>query len=85
VALGSPGLRAGKSPAFLAFRGLAWSGRSRMKKPGMRILATNVAKALPDIIVKAELIRQDEQRVVGWSKSADFSVPGLLALRRVRH
>jgi hypothetical protein len=43
------------------------------------------AEALPDIIVKAELIRQDEQRVVGWSKSADFSVPGLLALRRVWH
>lgn len=42
-------------------------------------------RALPDIIAKAELIRQDEQRVVGWSKSADFSVPGLLALRRVRH
>ena len=42
-------------------------------------------KALPYIIAKAELIREDEQRVVGWSKSADFSVPGLLALRRVRH
>jgi 4-hydroxy-4-methyl-2-oxoglutarate aldolase len=42
-------------------------------------------EALPGIIAKAELIREDEQKVVGWSKSADFSVPGLLALRRVRH
>jgi regulator of RNase E activity RraA len=41
--------------------------------------------ALPGILAKAELIREDEQRVVGWSKSTDFSVPGLLALRRVRH
>ena len=45
VTLGSPGLRAGKSPAFLVFRGLARSGRSRVKKPGMRILARNVARA----------------------------------------
>jgi 4-hydroxy-4-methyl-2-oxoglutarate aldolase len=43
------------------------------------------AEALPGIIEKAELIREDEQKVVGWSKSDDFSVPGLLALRRVRH
>jgi regulator of RNase E activity RraA len=43
------------------------------------------SEALPGIIAKAELIREDEQQVVGWSKSADFSVPGLLALRRVRH
>jgi 4-hydroxy-4-methyl-2-oxoglutarate aldolase len=42
-------------------------------------------QALPGIIAKAELIRRDEQKVVGWSKSDDFSVPGLLALRRVRH
>jgi 4-hydroxy-4-methyl-2-oxoglutarate aldolase len=42
-------------------------------------------EALPGIVAKAELIREEEQRVVGWSKSADFSVPGLLALRRVRH
>lgn len=42
-------------------------------------------EALPGITAKAELIRQDEQQVVSWSKSADFSVPGLLALRRVRH
>jgi 4-hydroxy-4-methyl-2-oxoglutarate aldolase len=32
------------------------------------------ADALPDIIEKAELIREDEQKVVGWSRSADFSV-----------
>jgi 4-hydroxy-4-methyl-2-oxoglutarate aldolase len=42
-------------------------------------------EALPGIIAKAELIRADEQRVVGWSKSDQFSIPGLLALRRVRH
>ena len=45
VTLGSPGFRAGKSPAFLALRGLARSGRSRTKKPGMRILSKNVARA----------------------------------------
>jgi regulator of RNase E activity RraA len=42
-------------------------------------------EALPGLITKAELIRKEEQRVVGWSKSAEFSLPGLLALRRVRH
>lgn len=41
--------------------------------------------ALPGIITQAEQIRAEEQRVVGWAKSRDFSVPGLLALRRVRH
>ena len=45
VTLGSPGFRAGKSPAFLVFRGLARSGRSRVKKPGMRIFSKNVARA----------------------------------------
>jgi regulator of RNase E activity RraA len=43
------------------------------------------AEALPGIFEKAELIREDEQNVVGWSKSAEFSVPKLLELRRVRH
>jgi regulator of RNase E activity RraA len=42
-------------------------------------------QALPGIIAKAELIREDEQNVVGWSNSPDFSVPKLLELRRVRH
>jgi regulator of RNase E activity RraA len=42
-------------------------------------------EALPGIISKAALIREDEQKVVSWSKSSAFSVPGLLALRRVRH
>jgi 4-hydroxy-4-methyl-2-oxoglutarate aldolase len=41
--------------------------------------------ALPEIAEKAELIREEEQRVVGWARSADFTVEGLLALRRVRH
>jgi regulator of RNase E activity RraA len=43
------------------------------------------AGALPEIFAKAEAIREDEQRVVGWSRSEEFSVEGLLALRRVRH
>src|SRR3974390_280770 len=43
--LGSPGRRAGKSPAFLVLRGLARSGRSRVKVPGARILSRNVATA----------------------------------------
>src|SRR5260370_34522988 len=45
VTLGSPGLRAGKSPDFLVLRGLARSGRSRVKVPGARILSRNVANA----------------------------------------
>src|SRR6266571_551018 len=47
VTLGSPGLRAGKSPDFLVLRGLARSGRSRTKVPGARILSRNVASARP--------------------------------------
>jgi regulator of RNase E activity RraA len=43
------------------------------------------AQALPAVFAVAELIREDEQRVVGWSKSPEFSVPKLLELRRVRH
>jgi regulator of RNase E activity RraA len=43
------------------------------------------AEALPAIIEKAELIREDEQSIVRWSRSADFSVDKLLQLRRVRH
>jgi hypothetical protein len=35
VTLVSPGLRAGKSPAFLVLQGLARLGRSQTKKPGM--------------------------------------------------
>jgi hypothetical protein len=42
---GSPGLRAGKSPAFLDLRGLLRSGRSRTKVPGLRIFSRNVARA----------------------------------------
>src|SRR6266540_7462540 len=45
VTLGSPGLRAGKSPDFLVLRGLARSGRSRVKVAGARILSRNVASA----------------------------------------
>ena len=43
------------------------------------------AEALPAIFDKAEAIRDEEQSVVGWSRSDEFSVEGLLALRRVRH
>jgi 4-hydroxy-4-methyl-2-oxoglutarate aldolase len=41
--------------------------------------------ALPEIVEKAELIRQEEQNVVRWSRSDEFTVEGLLALKRVRH
>jgi hypothetical protein len=50
VTLGSAGLRAGKSPAFLVLRGLARSGRSRTKKPGMRIFSRNVARVPPKVV-----------------------------------
>ena len=38
------------------------------------------ADALPAIFDKAELIRADEQNVVGWSRSDEFTLEGLLAL-----
>lgn len=41
--------------------------------------------AVPRILDKAEEIREYEQNVVGWSRSTEFSVEKLLALRRVRH
>ena len=41
--------------------------------------------ALPGIIDKATQIREEEQGVVEWSRSNEFTVDGLLALRRVRH
>jgi len=31
------------------------------------------------------MIREDEQNVVAWSRSADFSIDKLLQLRRVRY
>lgn len=43
------------------------------------------AEALPEIASKAELIRDDEQNVIGWARSEEFTVEGLLALRRVKH
>ena len=43
------------------------------------------AEALPGIIEKAETIREDEQNIVRWSRSADFSVGKLLRLRRARY
>jgi regulator of RNase E activity RraA len=41
--------------------------------------------ALPVIVDKADQIREEEQSVVAWSRSREFTVDGLLALRRVRH
>jgi len=43
------------------------------------------AESLPGIISRAEVIRQDEQKIVGWSRSADFSVDKLLQLRRASY
>jgi len=43
------------------------------------------ADALPAIFDKAETIRADEQHLVGWSRSDEFTVEGLLELKRVRH
>jgi regulator of RNase E activity RraA len=43
------------------------------------------AEALPDIIGRAEVIREDEQKIVKWSRSAAFSVGGLLQLRRATY
>jgi regulator of RNase E activity RraA len=42
-------------------------------------------QALPGLVGKAEVIRDDEQAVVGWSRSADFTIASLFELRRVRH
>lgn len=42
---GLAGSAAGKSPAFLVFRGPARPGRPRTKNPGMRILSRNAASA----------------------------------------
>lgn len=41
--------------------------------------------ALPSIFGQAEIIRAEERQVVTWSRSPEFSIEGLLALRRVRH
>ena len=43
------------------------------------------AEALPGIIGRAEVIREDEQKIVGWSRSAEFSVDRLLQLRRATY
>ena len=42
---GLAGFPGGEVAGLLGFRGLARSGRSRVKKPGRRILARNVARA----------------------------------------
>ncbi len=43
------------------------------------------AEALTAIIGRAAVICEDEQEIVRWSRSADFSVDKLLQLRRTRH
>ncbi len=43
------------------------------------------AEAVPGIVGRAEMIRRDEQEIVGWSRSADFSVDKLLRLRRASY
>ncbi|KAA2265388.1 RraA family protein [Solihabitans fulvus] len=43
------------------------------------------ADAVPGVLEKADLVRQEEQQVVAWSRSAGFTVDELLTLRRVRH
>ena len=45
MTLGSPGLRAGKSLAFLLLRGLTRPGRSRTKQADMRIFSKKAATA----------------------------------------
>jgi regulator of RNase E activity RraA len=40
------------------------------------------ARALPEIVDAVEAIHAEEQQIVGWSRSASFSVAGLLELRR---
>ena len=42
---GLAGFPGGEVARLLVFRGLARSGRSRVKKPGMRIFSRNVARA----------------------------------------
>ena len=39
-------------------------------------------EGLPGIVAAAEALRAEEQQIVGWSSSADFSVAGLVELRR---
>ncbi len=43
------------------------------------------AEAVPGILEQAAAIRDEEQSIVAWSRSDDFSVEKLLRLRRVRH
>jgi hypothetical protein len=36
-------------------------------------------------LAAAEEIRKEEQEIVLWARSPEFTIDGLLALRRVRH
>jgi regulator of RNase E activity RraA len=40
------------------------------------------ARALPEIVAAVKAIHAEEQQIVGWSRSASFTVAGLLELRR---
>jgi 4-hydroxy-4-methyl-2-oxoglutarate aldolase len=49
---------------------------------GVLRVPREVAAHLPRL---AEEIREEEQSIVTWARSADFTADGLLALKRVRH
>jgi regulator of RNase E activity RraA len=49
---------------------------------GVLRIPPGTAGELPEL---AERIRAEEQEIVTWARSADFTHEGLLALRRVRH
>ncbi|WP_156365825.1 RraA family protein [Nocardiopsis sp. NRRL B-16309] len=49
---------------------------------GVLRIPPGAAGALPGL---AEEVRAEEQEIVAWARSADFTHEGLLALRRVRH
>jgi regulator of RNase E activity RraA len=49
---------------------------------GVLRIPADVAGSLPGL---AEEIREEEQSIVSWARSADFTPDGLLALVRVRH
>ena len=42
-------------------------------------------EAAAEIVAKAEVIREEEQNVIGWARSDEFTIERLLALRRVKH
>ncbi|MBN6042298.1 RraA family protein [Amycolatopsis sp. 195334CR] len=49
---------------------------------GVLRIPREAASALPELV---EEIRQEEQAIVSWARSPDFTPAGLLELKRVRH